>query len=75
MLVPSRDEETGQYEPEFTDDEFLAAIETHDTATTTKIAETVGCSYDLAYRRLHQLVEENELRKEKIGNTFVWKLG
>ncbi|EMA15424.1 hth domain-containing protein [Haloarcula marismortui ATCC 33799] len=71
-MSPDRDDETGQFEEEYPVAEFLQAVRTLDTATTNSVAESVGCSYDLAYRRLHTLAEEGQLDKERIGGTFVW---
>lgn len=68
-----RDEETGQFSQEYTRWEFLAAIEGQDTPTTTAIAEYVDCSYDLAYRRLHDLENDGVVTKDEIGGVFLWK--
>ena len=71
-MPPKRDEETGRYEEEYSDEMFLSAVSITSPSTTSSIANEVGCSYDLAYRRLHTLEEEGELTKEEIGGTFVW---
>lgn len=71
--VPKRDEETGQYAIEYSTADFLSALEGIENATTSSIADEVGCSYDLAYRRLKQLQKSGEVTAEKIGNTLVWK--
>jgi len=47
----------------------VASIE---NATTTKVAEEVGCSYDLAYRRLNVLESEDEIERITVGASFIW---
>lgn len=68
-----RDETTGKFTEQFTRWEFLAGIEGTDTPTTSAVAEYVGCSYDLAYRRLHELEDEGVVTKEEIGGSFLWE--
>lgn len=73
-VTPDRDDETGQYSPEYPLESFLEAVEELHTATTAKVATKVDCSYDLAYRRLHDLEEQGALTKEEVGGSFVWKI-
>lgn len=73
-IVTHRDEETGQFEEEYPDEMFLEAIDELDVATTSEVAEYVGCSYDLAYRRLHTLANEGAVTKIEAGNSFIWDL-
>jgi len=68
-----RDEETGQFSQEYPREEFLTAIEELDTPTTVEIADSVGCSYDLAYRRLQDLEEAGIIAKREIGGAFLWE--
>lgn len=71
--MPSdRDEETGQYTEEFPLSAFLEAVRKLDVATTNTVADAVGCSYDLAYRRLKELEDAGELEVTKVGNAFLW---
>ena len=72
-IVPTeRDEDTGQFQEEYPREAFVGAIKTLDSTTTSEIAEEVGCSYDLAYRRLNQLAEDGFIRKETVGNSLLW---
>lgn len=71
-MPPERNEDTGKFEEEYPQEAFLDAIRELDSATTTEVAELVGCSYDLAYRRLNRLADEDTVKQTKIGNTFVW---
>ena len=69
--VGSRDE-GGKWSPQFTDQEFLDAVASLPVASTQRVADEVGCSYDLAYRRLKQLADENRVDNKKVGGSFVW---
>jgi hypothetical protein len=67
----SRDE-GGRWSPQYKDEDFISAIESLPVAGTQHIADEVGCSYDLAYRRLKNLEEEGRVKSEKVGGSFVW---
>lgn len=69
----SRDDETGQFSREYDRETFLKAVQTVDTPTTTAISDSVGCSYDLAYRRLHELEREGKVEKTDVGGSFLWE--
>lgn len=71
-VAPRRDQETGQYAREYTDAEFRTAVEQTTLSTTQDIADAVGCSYDLAYRRLLELEKEDVVAKKTVGGAFVW---
>ena len=71
-MARDRDEETGQFNEEYSEEDFLSAVSDIETATTKKVAEEVGCSYDLAYRRLLALLEEGKVEKTQVGGSFVW---
>lgn len=73
-MTPDRDDESGQYSEEFGRELFLAAVENVENATTSKVAEQVGCSYDLAYRRLKELDEAGKVESRKVGNSYLWSL-
>jgi hypothetical protein len=75
MVPPNRDDETGKYAEEYPDEAFLAAVDTVSPATTSSLADEVGCSYDLAYRRLQTLEAEGRLTSEDIGGSFLWAPG
>lgn len=72
-MAKERDEE-GRFSEEFPDEAFLQAIKSLPVASTQKVADEVGCSYDLAYRRLKTLEEEDEVTYDKVGQSFVWLL-
>ena len=64
----------GQFTEEYEDEAFLSAIESLPVASTQNVADEVGCSYDLAYRRLQSLEEDREIEHGEVGGSFVWTL-
>jgi DNA-binding MarR family transcriptional regulator len=68
-----RDEETGKFSQQYERWEFLGAIDELNTPTTAEIAEHVGCSYNLAYRRLHGLEADGFVSKNNVGGAFLWR--
>lgn len=73
MSPRRRDEQTGKFTEQYSRTEFLEAITETETATTAAIADYVGCSYDLAYRRLQTLEEEGVVTQIDIGGSFLWE--
>ena len=71
-MAPDRDESTGQFSEEYSDEAFLQAVSEVEPASTSNVAMAVGCSYDLAYRRLNALAEQGDIKKQEIGGSFVW---
>lgn len=71
-MTADRDEESGKFTEQYSREAFLQAVDTIDNATTSRVAEEVGCSYDLAYRRLKALEEDDEVDRTEIGSSFVW---
>lgn len=71
-MPADRDEESGRFREQYPTEMFLKGVEDLDVATTSKVAESVGCSYDLAYRRLKTLAENGKVEKRNIGGSFVW---
>jgi len=68
-----RDEESGKYLEQYPEEDFLSAISELDKSTTQNVADEVGCSYDLAYRRLKDLERESEISSEEIGGSLLWQ--
>ncbi|WP_193309203.1 transcriptional regulator [Halorubrum halophilum] len=71
-MTADRDEESGKFTEQYSRETFLKAVNSLENATTAQVAEKVGCSYDLAYRRLKGLEEEEEVTRTEIGSSFVW---
>lgn len=68
-----RNTKSGQFQTEFPDDDFLTTIENHpEGATTTEIAEAVGCDRRTAYVRLQELEAKELITSRKVGNTLLW---
>ena len=72
LVTTDRDEDSGQFTEEYDKIDFLDAVETLETPTTNNVAEYVGCSYDLAYRRLKSLENEGVVRVNEVGSSFLW---
>ena len=70
-MSKDRDEE-GKYSETYPDSAFFKAVRQIPVASTQNVAEEVGCSYDLAYRRLGDLYDENKIEREEVGNSFVY---
>jgi len=64
--------EEGKFTEQYSDDAFLTAINDLPVASTQSVADRVGCSYNLAYRRLGKLEGEGAIEKEEVGTSFVW---
>lgn len=71
-MPTDRDDESGRFREEYPTEAFMKAVEESDVATTSKVAERVGCSYDLAYRRLNTLSENGKVERTDVGGSFVW---
>jgi hypothetical protein len=74
-MTEERDEDSGKFVEQYPEEEFLRVIEELDTPTTQRIADEVGCSYDLAYRRLRSLEGDSKVTQTEIGGSFLWSLG
>ncbi|MFB6243155.1 MAG: transcriptional regulator [Halobaculum sp.] len=70
-MADNRDED-GKFREQYPDSDFVSAVEDATVASTQTVAEAVGCSYDLAYRRLQALEEEEKIGCESVGGSFVW---
>lgn len=73
-VTPERDEDTGKFTREFPIEKFMEAIKVNERATTSMVAVEVGCSYDLAYRRLMELEAESKVDSMKVGDTYLWTI-
>jgi hypothetical protein len=71
MAGDSRDDD-GRYTQEYSDESFLSAIDEVNVASTQSIADEVGCSYDLAYRRLSDLRQSGVVDAREVRGAFVW---
>jgi len=71
MAGNDRDDE-GKYTETYPDEAFLTAVNELDVASTQNVSNEVGCSYDLAYRRLKNLQNEGKVTTQEVRNAFLW---
>jgi hypothetical protein len=64
--------EDGKYNTSYPDSDFIDAINNIPVASTQNVADAVGCSYDLAYRRLDELYNNDRIEREEVGGSFVY---
>ena len=74
MVNTERDSESGKLTEQYTDEEFLEAVEEHEPASTSEVADTVGCSRRNADVRLRQLENEGVVKSKMAGNSLIWIL-
>jgi predicted transcriptional regulator len=74
MPYDERNNETGRFNPTYSKDEVLDALEQADDGTTSEVAEIVGCAYRTAYEYLTRLEEDGRVRRRKLGTTSVWEI-
>lgn len=71
----TRDEESGKYTESYPPERFIEAIrENGGMASTTDVSDYVGCSYDLAYKRLRTFEGSGEIESRKVANARLWSL-
>lgn len=56
----------------YSDDEFIAAVESRSPTIASEVAHVVGCSRALARQRLQELVEAGEFSHRKAGQINIW---
>ena len=72
MPYDKRDEDSGKFEPEYESRQFVKAVARADLATTSNIAEQVGCSRRTALKHLNKLEEEGRLSSTMAGRAKIW---
>lgn len=72
MVNTERDSDTGKLAEQYSDEDFLDAVKEHEPASTSEVADAVGCSRRNADVRLRKLEEAGEIRKKKVGNSLMW---
>ena len=73
MSTSERDER-GRFSAKHTDGEVLDAVQKHEPAGTSEIAEELGIERPSADYRLRQLKNENKVESKMIGNSLAWRL-
>lgn len=75
MADRERDNETGQFNTEYSDDVFIDAIEAvGGQASTREVAEYAECDRDTARRRLSKLAEERRVNRREFGRSIAWSI-
>jgi len=74
MPYDERDGDTGQFTPSFADEDFLDAVSAVDGATTSEVADRVGCEYRTAYKRLGDLEDQGRVESREVGNSLLWEV-
>lgn len=64
--------ESGQFEPEYSDEEILEAVRKHEPAGTKEVADELSIARQSADYRLRRLLEKGRVSKKKVGNSLVW---
>jgi len=67
-----QDEETGKISQQYSDEQFIDVVKNSAPASTSEVAEGVGCSSDNAYRRLKSLEEAGKIDSKMAGNSLIW---
>jgi DNA-binding IscR family transcriptional regulator len=53
---------------------FVDAVEAEGgMAGTQAVADRVGCSYELAYKRLNELKDAGQIESKRVGNAHLWR--
>lgn len=68
-------DDSGKYSETYPDSAFVSAVRDLPVASTQNVADKVGCSYDLAYRRLGDLYTDEKIEREKVGSSFIYYVG
>lgn len=69
-----RDDDTGQFRRQYPDSAFLDALADRAFAPTRDVAETVGCSYETAYKTLRRLHDKEAVERHDVGAAAAWSL-
>lgn len=73
MPNAERDDESGKYTNTYRPEAFFDAVRDADGfAGTQDVADAVGCSYELAYKRLRALADAGDVESQKVANARVW---
>ena len=75
MAEPDRDTATGRFQPKYPDQAFLEAVQDHEPAATSEVAEAVGIARRNAHYRLEKLADAGQVTKKKVGTSLVWSPG
>ena len=69
-----RDSDSQQFQQEYTDDDFLKAVERLELPTAKDISDEIGCAKSTAADRLRALEESSDVTSSEVGQAKVWRL-
>lgn len=72
-MARERDEDSGRFKTSYPLETFLDVFTEDQFFSTAEVAEKVGCTQNLAYRRLRELEESGEVRSKMIGPSLAWQ--
>lgn len=73
MSERTRDDDTKQFNQEYTDGDFLEAVRECSVASTPNVADEIGCYRKTALRRLNDLEKQGAVGHERVsGSAKVW---
>ena len=64
--------ESSEWTSTVSDTDILSAVDRHEPAATTEIAETVGMTRQGVEKRLKSLLEKEKVSRKMIGASAVW---
>jgi predicted transcriptional regulator len=67
-----QEQDTGQIKQQYSDQDFVDAVGDHDPASTTEVAESVGCTQRNALERLRKLEDAGRIQSKDVGRSFIW---
>lgn len=67
-----RDEESGKFTETYPPGLFVETLRESGPTGTQNVADELGCSYELAYRRLRDLEDEGRVTSDRVGNARLW---
>jgi predicted transcriptional regulator len=75
MTNPERDPKSGKLTEQYPDEDFLEAVTGLEPASTSEVADEVGCSRRNADVRLRRLEEDGLVESKMAGNSLIWLSG
>ena len=69
----TRDPTTKRFGEEFSDEDFIDAIDALGEAGTADVTDALGCSRETARARLHQLADDGQIERRKLAGAWIWK--
>lgn len=75
MPYDERNDETGQFDPTYSAEDFIAALRAAEGGLTTQeVRERVGCAYRTAHAHLSDLEEDGRIESRSVGRAKLWSL-